>query len=228
MATDLGLSLWGSSGQAPSVYTLGLLEPKMPERDGSVLCVRSGTFRRQMRAEDEGHLTAAPLEKAFRQLISGSSALAGGGNSRWCLLCSLGAPQAVVVMVRDTHLCWYVCQVVGDLGHLPFSAPSFWRGAGKWRRYAGLQADLLILCQVRQGCFWLFFQHGTEFPAWQASSPGQDGLAAVQRTPGELMINVIVCNSDRGPLEPGCHTQLISPAVLSPFVCSPVIRLPVN
>lgn len=71
MATDLGLSLWGSSGQAPSVYTLGLLEPKLPERDGSVLCVRSVTFHRQMRAEDEGHLTAAPLEKAFRQLCPG-------------------------------------------------------------------------------------------------------------------------------------------------------------
>lgn len=57
---------------------------------------------------------------------------------------------------------------------------------------------------------------------------GQDGLAEAQRTLQELMINVIVCNSDRGPLEPDCHTQLISPAVLSPFVCSPATRLPVN
>lgn len=87
----------------------------------------------------------------------------------------------------------------------------------------GLQADLLILCQVRQACFGgCFLSIGLH------SSPGQDGLVAVHRSPGELMINVIVCNSDRGPLEPGCHTQLISPAVLSPFVCSPVIQLPVN
>lgn len=162
---------------------------------------------------------------------SGSSALAVGGNSRLCLLCYLGAPQAVVmVMGWGVHICVGIsvrCWETQDICPLLF--PLSGGGAGKWCGYIGLQADLLILCQVRQGCFWkLFFRHGTEFPAWQASSPGQDGLAAVQRTPGELMINVIVCNSDRGPLEPGCHTQLISPAVLSPFVCSPVIRLPVN
>lgn len=107
-----GLSLWGSGSQATSVYTLGLLEPKLPERDGSILCLRSVAFLRQMRAEDEGRLTAAPLEKASRLLTLGTSALAGGGNSRLCLLCSLGAPQAVVVVGEgDTHPCWYVCQV---------------------------------------------------------------------------------------------------------------------
>lgn len=96
-------------------------------------------------------------------------------------------------------------------------------------RGTGLQADWAAGLVFGAG----FLSCSLGFPpplalAWQASSPGQDGLAAVQRTPGELMINVIVCNSDRGPLEPACHTQLISPAVLSPFVCSPAIRLPVN
>lgn len=80
-----------------SAYMPGLLEPRLPERDGSVLCVRSVTFLRQMRAEGERHLTAAPLEKALRQLIcrkqpvvfsllpggstSGSGSGLGGGQS---------------------------------------------------------------------------------------------------------------------------------------------------
>lgn len=75
---------------------------------------------------DEGHLTAAPLEKAFRQL---SSALAGRGDSGVVFTCSLGVPQAEVV--GNTHLCWYACQVVGDPGHLPFSVPSSWWGSWK-------------------------------------------------------------------------------------------------
>lgn len=48
-ANHPGLSLWRSSSQATSVYTLGLLEPKLPERDGYVLCLRSVIFLRQMR-----------------------------------------------------------------------------------------------------------------------------------------------------------------------------------
>lgn len=49
--------------QGKSVCILGLLEPKLPARKGSVLCLRSATFLRRMRVEGEGHLTAAGLEK---------------------------------------------------------------------------------------------------------------------------------------------------------------------
>lgn len=123
-----GLSLWGWNGQATSVYTLGLLDPKLPGRDGSVLCLRSVAFLRQMRTEDEGHLKAAPLEKAFRQLCPGSGrkqqvvfTLLPGGTS------GSGGGDGV----GGTHLCWYVCQVLGDPGHLPSCVPSFWWGSWK-------------------------------------------------------------------------------------------------
>lgn len=57
--------------------------------------------------------------------------------------------------------------------------------------------------------------------------PGM-GLAGLWRDPCRLMINVIVCSSDRGPLEPCCHTQLMSPTVQSASVRSLVIWIPVN
>lgn len=89
------------------------------------MCLRPVTFLGQMRVEGEGHLTAACLKEASRRLILGSSAVAGERNSGLCFFCSLGPLQAVVV-VRGTYLCWYVCQVVAGLEHLPFSVPSFW------------------------------------------------------------------------------------------------------
>lgn len=76
--------------QDKSVYILGLLEPFPARKERVCLCLRSVTFLRRMRVEGEGHLTAACLEKAFRQLILGSSAVAGKGNSGLCLLCSRG------------------------------------------------------------------------------------------------------------------------------------------
>lgn len=146
--------------QGKSVCILGLLEPKLPARKGSVLCLRSATFLRRMRVEGEGHLTAARLEKASRQLTLGSSAVAGKGSSRLCLLCSQGGISGSGGGLGGgrRNLWWYVCQEAGGLGHLPFSVPSFWRGGGagaveSGADVQGLQADLLILCQVRQACF---------------------------------------------------------------------------
>lgn len=54
------------------------------------------------------------------------------------------------------------------------------------------------------------------------------GLAGLWQDLYWLMINVIACSSDRGPLEPCCHTQLMSPTVQSAFVRSLVIWIPVN
>lgn len=93
MATASARLAGGWSVQATSVYVLGLSEPELPERDGSILCLRSVTFLTQMRAEGEEHLPAAPLEKAFKQLISSSFALAREGNRELCTLLPRGHPR---------------------------------------------------------------------------------------------------------------------------------------
>lgn len=123
-----------------------------------------------MRVEGEGHLTAAGLEKASRQLTLGSSAVAGKGNSRLCLLCSQGGISGSGGSLGGgrRNLWWYVCQEAGGLGHLPFSVPSFWWGggvgAGKWcgcARPPGRFADPL---SSSTGLLWrLFSQHRTAF-----------------------------------------------------------------
>lgn len=59
-----------------------------------------------------------------------------------------------------------VCQMVEARKSTPLFFSLFL--GGSWTADADVQAFRqirLILCQVRQGCFWrLFFQHGTGFP----------------------------------------------------------------
>lgn len=113
---------------------------------------KSATFW-QTRIEGEGHLAIPCLEKAFRQLITGYSAVAGEGNTARCVYFTpcghLGQREA------PGRCASAICHVVESLVNpLLSSFPSSWVGAGQLVQMCkAFRQITAILRQVRQGCF---------------------------------------------------------------------------
>lgn len=151
---------------------------------------RPTTFLWQTRVRGRGRLA---LSYWRRHPASSSRAApragAGEGNPARCVYFApcgyLGQRGALGVCAGA------VCQVAGSPGNPPSAFDSFFLGgsgtAGADAR--ALRPIRVILRQVRQGCLFggCFFSVALAFLpslslAWQASSPGQDGLAAAHRT----------------------------------------------